>query len=240
MFLILNDEKFNKVNPNILEEHWNYFSRYYGSDFIPNQGTEQILDAISHYSVSGSWLDLGGGSNSYFWLAAMKNITDVTVIDKDIEACIVLSRIRSMLYCKGCYKYVMDRYNVNPHDLYNTPLTYIAGDLFSFPLNVYTQNRYDIITQIGLWGLLKSSTEYLQKLAEACAFLNSGGVLISANWIFEEPLITRRGYNNKYLNCKMIKDFAETTNKELCYIEEVPIYGDPLYSKVFIHVIREK
>lgn len=228
-----------EVNPIALEYHWKYFFEYYGNDFKENQGTEVILDVLATYSIAGNWLDLGGGSNSYFWSAAMNKLSNITVIDKDIEAKIVTESIKKQQYHKGCFKYVMDRYKKTPNDIYNIPLQFIVGDLFNNPINMFTDTSYNTITQFGLWGLLKNKDKYISKLEEAYNKLSHGGVLIGANWIFEDPLIVKRGYDNKYLDIKMIEELSKERKYKLCFAKEIQIKDDPNYSKVIIYAIKE-
>lgn len=230
----------NEIDINLLNYHWNYFYKYYGSDFKEKQGTEIILGILNEYSVPGAWLDLGGGSNSYFWLSAMNQIREITVIDKDIEAKIVMDSIKEQKYYKGCYKYVMDMFDKSPDNVYSIPLKFIVGDLFNNSLDVYVPSCFNTITQFGLWGLLKNSDDYISKLGEACSKLAPGGVLIGANWIFEGQLITSRGYNNKYICVNLLKEFSAKSNYKLCFAEEVEVEGDPNYSRVLIYVIKEK
>ena len=68
---------FNKINFLEYEKQLKYFNEYYGAEFKFNQGTEQILDMINNYSISGTLIDFGSGSNIYFWLAAFNNIKNI-------------------------------------------------------------------------------------------------------------------------------------------------------------------
>ena len=77
---------FNKINFLEYEKQLKYFNEYYGAEFKFNQGTEQILDMINNYSISGTLIDFGSGSNIYFWLAAFNNIKNIKCVDISREA----------------------------------------------------------------------------------------------------------------------------------------------------------
>ena len=223
----------------MIKYHREYFKKYYGNDFIPGQGIEEILSVIYQYGKKGTWLDLGAGTNSFFWRIPFTDISFMTLMDKDLEAYVILNEIKSCKYDKGCYQFALRRFNKKPEDIFATPVEFIEADLLKYSISRYTSKHYNNITQFGLWGLLKSSDEYLLKIKDAVSMLEIEGVLISANWIFEGRLIEERGYNNKYLRKDMIENFCKSEGLRLKYLEKISIKGDPDYSHILLYVINK-
>lgn len=77
-----------KSDPKKLLVELEYYIKYYGSEFKPNQGLEVIIQVIRMYSKNGSWLDLGGGSNSPFWRMFFPKLVDC------LEKCLIYGHIR--------------------------------------------------------------------------------------------------------------------------------------------------
>lgn len=221
-----------------LKYHREYFKQYYGSEFKYGQGTEVILDVLNRYGRGGKWLDLSGGTNTFFWSIALNNISDVTVMDIDEEAGIVLNEIREQRFANGCYEFALRKYKKEPEDIYSIPISFVKADILSDNIEKYTLQKFDIITQFGLWGLLKDENVYLQKIKDAEKRLKHDGILISANWTFEGELIKKRGYDNGYLQKSLIEEFCEREGFDLLFLDEIKIQNDSEYSKVLIYVLR--
>lgn len=225
------------MNSERIQYHRKYFEDYYGNEFIPGQGIEEIFDAIYKFGQNGTWLDLGGGTNTYFWRIPFKTVELITSMDIDEEAFLVLNEIRSKMYNDGCYKYAFNLFSKDVNEVYNTPLKFIQADLLNQSIESYTKTKYDNITQFGLWGLLKTKEQYLYKLNEAIDVLNKNGVLICANWVWRIKLTKKRGYDNSYLTKKLIEEYCTANRKKLLYITDIFLNSDPEYSHVIIYVI---
>lgn len=220
--------------------HRQYFREYYGNDYIPSQGTDRILETINKYNQGGAWLDLGGGTNTYFWSIAFDSISQITMIDIDREAFFVLNEVRKNSFQEGCYGYAFNKFKREPDVIYSRPVEFIAGDLLKKNIGHLVSGKYDTITQFGLWGLLDTADIYLEKMQDAITHLNENGVLIGANWVFSEELSRKRGYNNYYLSETLIVDYCLKSGLDVLYSEMCNIENDKNYRKVLIYAIKNR
>jgi hypothetical protein len=59
------------MTPQAIADAGGYWDQYYGSEFIFGLGTEDILAALRQVPPSGTWIDLGAGSESLLWAIAL-------------------------------------------------------------------------------------------------------------------------------------------------------------------------
>lgn len=219
-----------------LQEYASYFDCNYGADFRPNQGLDELTDMISLYSKSGTWVDLGGGTSTFIWLPAFKEITNVCSVDKYAESFLIQERNRIMRP-SGCYRHILDRYQKSSDDMRKMQITFSEMDLFK---NFTADNRYDNVSQFGLLGLCKNEGEYIYQLEKMTEFMRNDAVFLGANWIFSSLYEEKCGFSNSYLDSALIEKYALTSGKALLYAKKVSIADDPYYTDVILYAFRFK
>lgn len=216
-----------------------YFTRYYGADFREGQGTEELLDMVNKYSIDGNLIDLGSGSNIYFWLLAMKNITNVKCVDICREAFYINEQIRLGIFNGKSFKYPEQKYRKNLDEVKKIPVEYYIDNLlkdgakFSYKSNM--------VSQFGLLGLSKTEDEYIENFGRLYNYLEKDGIFLGANWYFSDSYANEvQGFKNDYLSCELVDKLAEKYNGEVLYSKLVPIKDDPNYNYVLIYTIKKK
>lgn len=217
-----------------LKNECNYFCDYYGQDFIKGLGTETILEFFNKYFIKSNWLDLGGGSSSLLWWLAQKYYNRIDIVDISKEAFFITDLIKSSNFKNGCFKYVRDNYY--DKDFKNCKIKYILNDFLNKETTI--KKRYLNISQIGLLGLCKDETSYKMNLLKIVNLLEPDGVLIGANWIFNQEYAKRKGIDNSYINTNLIKAFAKKHNLKLKECEFVKFVDDKNYEGVLIYVLQ--
>lgn len=226
--------KIMSINSKKLDFHRNYFETSYKQDFKEGQGLEEILSVIKTYACGGNWLDLGCGVNPYLWMIPMQEEVNLTCVDIDEEVQIVIDEIKENKFNQGCYKYAFDNFaKFSPNEIYSRPYTFISKDLLNE--EIIFNDKYHLITQFGLLGLLDDEFRFLQKSKELLSNLSKGGVYIGANWIYSKKMQK----SNDYLTIELIKKVASTNNCSLLYFSEVNIQNDDKFDKVVIYVMKK-
>lgn len=222
------------MNYKIIEEYMAYFKKYYGAEFRPNQGLDEITDMIDRYSVAGTWIDLGGGTSTFIWLPAFNNISRVYSFDKYAESAYVQAQVRFMKP-SDCYHHILDRYNKTIDEMNKIHISYSQVDLFKdFPYEIKSDN----VSQFGLLGLCKTKRDYLDHLKKLTAFMNTESVFLGANWIFSNEYAKRCGFENSYIDVPLIEEYVRHDKKELLYVEKISIENDPCYIAVLIYAFK--
>lgn len=227
-----------KINSKVFGQELNYYLKYYGNEYKEGQGLDIIIDVIKKYSVNGSWIDLGGGSNSPLWRLAFSDLKNMVSVDLNEESFMISELIINNFETSPCYKKVMDFCKCSKLDKNKMQFKYIKSDLlnglFAF------DDKFDNVTQFGLLGLTRSLDDFKRKTNEIIELLNSGGVYIGANWIFSESYSKVKGFSNEFISAKQIYEVAKSINniKVLC-CKEININDDLNYTKVIIYAIKK-
>lgn len=212
-----------------------YFCDYYGKDFIEGLGTKEILDCFNKHFVKSKWLDLGGGSTSLLWWLAQKYNNSIDIVDISEESFVLTKILQKFNYGKGCYNYVKNHFY--DKDLRCCKIKFIKQDLLT---NFSLKNRYKNISQIGLLGLCKDKNQFNNTLTQICNMLKKDGILISANWIFNETYAIEKSIDNSYINQQLIESFVKRNNLILKYCKYIRFSNDKNYKGVLIYVIQKK
>ncbi len=228
---------FSKINEEKLEKELDYFNKYYGSSFKKEQGTEEILDMINNYSLPGTLIDFGSGSNIYFWLLAFKNISSVCCVDISIESFFINEKVRKkQLYPLSC-EYTIEKYNKNFEEILKTNIEYKISDVFQKDFNI--NKKFNNVTQFGLLGLCKTEDDYITQFKKLFNCLEKGGIFIGANWLFKEKYSEEKGFKNNYLNEELINKISLKYNCKIIQKKLVPIKNDDNYSHVLIYALEK-
>ena len=220
-----------------VEKHRQYFQNNYARPYIPQQGTEIILDMVHTFSHSGPCLDLGGGVNSYFWSIPSPGYSKITNVDIDVEAFIVCNEIKGMMFDGGCFQFALNRYNRSAADVYQQPMEFICANVLDSSLNI--SSSFETVTQFGLLGLLRTSEMYIKKFNDFFYMVKKGGVFLGANWLYSNQMSEKRGYSNTYLTLELIEQIAEVNHGILLANQLIPIIGDQDYKGVLAYAIKK-
>lgn len=229
----------NKVIYNKNNTEWLYFIENYAAKFRKKQGTEQILAAISKYSREGSWLDLGCGSNSFFWRIAMPEKIALTGIDISEDALKISEWVYKKKYLNGAYQFAYDHYSkISQTKIYDISYTFFNYDLLN--KKIFSNKKFNMITQFGLLGLVKSKSKYLLLLSDYLDSLKDNGVFIGCNWIFTRKKANEYGFSNEYITSDFINNFSKNKNISVISNKRIPILDDPNYSSLQLYVLEKE
>ena len=222
------------MNRETIEEYMTYFMKYYGADFCPNQGLDEITDMINRYSLPGTWIDLGGGTSTFVWLPAFRNVSQVFSVDKYAESAYVQAQVRFMKP-SGCYLHILERYDKTIDEMNQIHISFSQIDLLrDFAPDIKCNN----VSQFGLLGLCKTKSDYLSCLNKLITFMDSESVFLGANWIFSDEYAKKCGFENSYIDIPLIEEYARHNKKNLLYVERVSIENDPCYIAVLIYAFK--
>lgn len=224
-----------KSDPKKLLVELEYYIKYYGSEFKPNQGLEVIIQVIRMYSKNGSWLDLGGGSNSPFWRMFFPKLDRIMCVDINPEAFLLSELIINEFIESPCYNQTRQMFGNRNGENSNIEIKYKRMDLLSE--DIVFDCKFDNITQFGLLGLLRDEDEFIKKTRDIMNALKRNGVYIGVNWIFSKIYQKKIGFSNEYISERLLSNI-ETRSIKLIYYEEVEIKNDPNYDKCIIYVIK--
>lgn len=227
------------IDFNELKIQESYFCMNYASEYIPEQGTDVILNIIQEYSKPGSWIDLGGGANTFFWSIPFNNPTKIVNVDRSMESLLVCESAKLKKFNEGCYKYWIDSFGIDVNRVYNREIEYIMSDLLNDEITSQQFGIFDNVTQFGLFGLCVDIKSYESKLLESMALLKNKGIFIGANWKFKPDLIRERDFNNNYMSTEMIINICSNNTLSLLYCKEIIIKNDLNYKSIILYVIRK-
>jgi len=174
----MREQNWKNLDSQKIQEYMSYYNSYYGADFQPGQGLDEITDMISRYSLHGTWVDLGGGTSTFIWLPAFEKITEAHSIDKYAESSYVHEYVRR-LSPSGCYSHILNRYGRSICEMKRIPITYSQLDLLS---DFAADEKYDNVSQFGLLGLCRSKQEYIKRLGMLSRFMGNRSIFFGSNW----------------------------------------------------------
>lgn len=229
---------FKELNYNVFFKELEYYVKYYGNEFKPMQGLEHIIHILKKYTNEGSWMDLGGGSNTSFWRMAFPRLNNIVSIDINKEAFFLSELIIKYFKKSPCMlkveQLIGDHANLND----NTKISYIQADLLK--QNIESNERYNNITQFGLLGLINSEYEFKRKSNEIINLLEDQGIYIGVNWIFSNTYALQKGFNNSFINTKLIKEVVDENSVDLLYCKEHDILNDENYTQLVLYVLKKR
>ena len=236
---------FKKINLDEKEyqNQLRYFNQYYNDSFKHNQGTESVLEIIRKYCPSGKWLDVGCGSTTLFWSLMTKNISEIFCADLNVEALKILHDFVYSNDIPQCYIDVMNIYNLDKSTLNanreKIKKYYSFNSLRNWPVQLL-QHEFDFITQFGVFGLSKTSEEYIQCFCNVRQALKVNGVCIGANWVLSKPYSNERGHDNSYISSDIIEEACKRYSLSLLHCGESKIENDKDYDKIIFWAVQYK
>ncbi|MFH9426358.1 hypothetical protein [Streptomyces sp. NPDC017529] len=215
-----------------------YFADFFDGDFKLGMGTEDILDTLYASEAGGDWLDLGSGPCTLFWSIALpETIRSIRSVDAAEEALAVLREANNGSRVPRAYQQVLQRYGREPghlHEMKSRMAGYHAFDAMAAWPAEFDGQRFDLVTEFGLFGLSPDAERYRRCFPSVHDHLRPGGVAVGADWIRSAEYVAEEGHDNTYLTealvSSAIKEAGLTpTRHRLC-----PIEGDALYDALIV------
>ncbi len=227
-----------KLNPNRL----NYFEAYSAANFnnslTPGFGTEELLDLLATVPANVDWLDLGAGTTSLFWTAALRSCKSITAVDIFPEALEILRLIVAQNDISDCTVDALVRYNRPRSHIATVQALNWRYLVFDFAQRWPEQlilDRYDLITAFGCFGLGSNAPEHFKNaMANTTPFLAPKGQIIGANWLRTETSIATEGYDTSFLTEAFIAEECERNGIILDHSHIVSFDTDPRFSGILV------
>jgi hypothetical protein len=213
-----------------------YWDRYYANGFLPGQGTEQILTALSGIPPVDSWVDLGCGSESLLWSIPLR-ARFLTAVDTDLDR-LALLRAVAANPPRPAYRDVLALCGRTPVDFTMRCAT-LTATVHANCLTDRTPTRhdlpvggFDLITQFGLLGLAPSTTAFLSAFTALHGLLAPGGWTAGANWTARNPT------GRVVVSADLYQAAFTAAGLEPLTCTQIPITTDPDFTSVWIYIGR--
>lgn len=222
------------MTPRTIAGAGDYWDQYYGSEFIFGLGTENILSALQRVPPVRTWVDLGSGSESLLWSAAL-DARRLIAVDRDEERLRILRTYAAGRQPRPAYWTALDLCGLVPDD-FAEHCGRLAGtvtaDCLASPSPPLTPGCAGVVTQFGLLGLTTGPGHFIRAWTSCHELLMPGGWAAGANWTSAcQPgrvRLTRSLYQVA---------FAQSGITPL-HVERVPVSGDPDFDSVWIYLGR--
>jgi hypothetical protein len=212
-----------------------YWNRYYAASFVFGRGTEDILTALIDIPPTGTWLDLGAGSESLLWSIPLQ-ADQLIAVDLDPQRLVLLRRYAASGQPRGAYETVLKLCRRSPADFATRcgrlTATVVADCLTGQPVP-FRDGSVSMVTQFGLFGLTASHRDFLTCWNSAHQPLCSGGWCAGANW----NSVTVR--NRVQLSEQLYAAAFANSGLAPLLIKRVPITGDADFDSVWIYLGRK-
>lgn len=213
-----------------------YWEQYYGSEFIFGLGTEHILAALQQVPPTGTWLDVGAGSESLLWSIALET-RRLVAVDYDEQRLRILRAYADARHPRGAYQTVLALCDRTPGDFAmrcESLSATLAADCLNGSFLPLRSASVDLVTQFGLLGLTTSPGHFTGAWGACHEPLAVSGWAAGANWTAaRQPgrvRLTRQLYEAA---------FAQSGMTPLL-IRQVPVSGDPDFDSVWIYLGRKQ
>lgn len=214
-----------------------YQNEYFNQAFLPDQGTEEILDALAAVPTAGDWLDLGAGTSTLFWALPVSGLRSITCADVIPEPLAVLdSSVREGVLPR-CYSDVLEMRGIPPEHV-NAKRhlfhRYLLLDALKPWPAAMAGERFDLITAIGIFGLAAGPNAYAACFPQVAAHLRIGGYAVGADWIRSPDFVAQEGHDNSYICEDLTRQAIAHAGLEIVSCQKVRIKGDRLYDDVVV------
>jgi hypothetical protein len=213
-----------------------YWERYYAEEFLPGQGTEEIITMLAGIPPVTSWVDLGAGSESLLWAIPLR-ADRLTAVDLDPRRLALLHRAATSPP-RPAYRHVLQLCDRNETDFAarqaSLTASVVADCLTGHPPDSPTLPAagFQLVTQFGLLGLAPTNDAFVTAFTAAHRLLAPGGWAAGANWAARHPsgraTLTAHLYQRAFV--------AAGLRLQLCW--QTPIDGDPDFTDVWIYLGR--
>jgi hypothetical protein len=231
------------LDPDSTEYFQRYFTVYFQDEFIPGQGTEQVLDTLAGLGPFRRWLDLGAGPSTLFWSLALADVRDIHCADASPEALTVLRDfVRGSGPPPRCYQQILRRYGRDEahfQAMRSRVRGYHVFDVRNDWPDSFTEGDFDLVTEFGLFGLSKGPEAYRDCFHRLAAHMPAGGHAVGVDWIRSAEFIAKEKHDNTYLSEDLIRAAIWDAGLDLSRVEWCPIAGDDLYDALIVWSARK-
>ena len=205
------------LQPRLDERRLRYFQIYAEKNFNgplePGLGVEDVFSLVAACGRVSHWLDLGAGTSSLFWAAAVEDCQSVTAVDASAEALMVLKGIVEERRMPQCYRDALSLQGRHPDHLLRIaerPWRYLVLNFVDDWPKWEAEKRYDLITGFGCFGIDSGAPHFRRSVEVAGRRLALGGHIVGANWLRTRRSIETEGYDTSFLT----PDFIEVVFAE--------------------------
>jgi len=226
------------VTPQTIAGAGEYWDHYYGSEFVFSMGTEHILAALQRVPPTGTWTDLGAGSESLLWSIAL-DAHRLIAIDRDEQRLRILRAYALSREPRGAYRTVLALCGRGRADFTERCARVsgtLAADCLTEAALPLRPGSADLVTQFGLLGLTTSPGHFTRDWHACHEPLTPGGWAAGANWT---ATATRREGRVRLSRPLYQVAFTRSGMTPLL-IEQVPVSGDPDFDSVWIYLGRKQ
>ena len=221
-----------RLDPARLEYHQRYFRTNYYDELRHGQGTEQILRMVWRYGRSSRWMDLGAGTSTLFWAIPMSGVSSISCNESCPEPLAVLRSFSESDEVPVCYQQALEMFGRPPAHLAEMKRKLRHYYVFDALGPWHLEERFDLITQFGLFGLAPSAEGYVRSLRTACGHLERGGRIMGANWICSGPAVERGAVDNSFVTTELVQEAAAACKLRVLHCERASVINDPDYDAV--------
>ena len=223
-------------------EHLAYFEenldRYFNDRLIPDQGVEEILEALrDHGGRPARWIDLGAGVTTLFWSIGVNAPQRVFACDLVPEALKVLSSFKDSGRVPPCYTdalALMARSKAEFEAPRRAAWSYHVFDCLNAWRVPGEAEGFDLVSVIGCLGLASDPAGYETAFRAAADNIAAGGRLVGADWIRSSMFVATEGHDNRYLSPVLTEGCAARLGLTRLQVDRVQIQGDPYYDAVIV------
>lgn len=214
----------------------NYWSRYYGDEFITGQGTEDVLAALLDLPPVGTWLDLGAGSESLLWSIPLR-AERLVAVDVDPERLAILRDYAASRRPRGAYETVLKlsgRTSADFVDRCSRLAAQVTADCLTGRSLPFMRGHAELVTQFGLLGLASSPEHFSACCRAIHELVARGGWCAGANWQ------ATAGIDRVRLSNRLFATAFCAAGISPLLIKHVPVTGDADFDSVWIYLGRKQ
>lgn len=223
------------MSPRTITGAAGYWERYYGREFLFGLGTENILSALRRVPPTGTWIDLGSGSESLLWSAGL-DAHRLIAVDRDEERLRILRAYAAGRQPRPAYQTALDLCGRTPSD-FAERCGHLAGtltaDCLAPPAPPLSPGCAGLVTQFGLLGLTTKPEHFIRAWTSCHEPLTPDGWAAGANWA------STRGTGRVRLTRPLYQAAFARSGITPLHVERVPVSGDPDFDSVWIYLGRK-
>ncbi|GAB3173054.1 hypothetical protein GCM10027059_43380 [Myceligenerans halotolerans] len=179
------------ARPDTVLDAETYWRTYYADTFRFGQGTEHVLDLLTHIPPVSTWTDLGAGSESLLWACALE-AQKLTAIDNDAHRLATLATTARAARPRGVHQVALALGGTPPTttafaERCRSLKTTLRADLLAPDVPLLSPAcdalGAQLVTQFGLLGLTTTPGEFTDAFAGLHARLPTHGWAAGANWV---------------------------------------------------------
>jgi hypothetical protein len=210
-----------------------YWQSYYADEFIFGMGTEDIISMLAELPHVSSWIDLGSGSESLLWGAAI-DADRLVAIDYDPERLELLEAAARTAEPRGAYRTALELAGRSvgewPALCGRVSDTHVADCLNGeAPIDA----QAELVTQFGLLGLCADTAHFRLCFQALAALAEPGGWVAGANWLAADLTGRVAQTEEDYLVAMAASDVDPVTIRRIAS-------ADPAYPSIWAYLGQKR